>query len=127
MLLFLLFCLPFFCGCKKPNANSENGIASEVKTPATEMPAWLRAKTTEFEKAKPANPPVKIYSYRYHNQLVYLITGRCCDIPSEVYTTDGKQLCQPDGGITGRGDGRCADFSETKTEEKLIWEDLRTQ
>lgn len=102
-------------------------MVSEVKmqTPAQEMPAWLQAKTTEFEKAKPTNPPIKIYHYQYHNQPVYFITGRCCDVPSEVYDATGKQLCQPDGGITGRGDGKCPDFFETRTEEKLIWEDLR--
>ncbi len=88
-------------------------------------PEWLQKKISEFQAENPANPPVKIYGYQYRNQDVYYISGRCCDIPSEVYDAAGKQLCQPDGGITGRGDGKCADFFQTRTNEKLIWEDLR--
>ena len=123
-LLFLLFCLPFLAACQKPAA-TQNGSISEAKTNAGQLPDWLNNQIQGFQKDKPANPPVKIYSYLYHFQEVYYITGRCCDIPSAVYDATGKQLCQPDGGITGRGDGKCADFFESRTDEKLIWEDAR--
>ncbi|MFC5270957.1 DUF6970 domain-containing protein [Adhaeribacter terreus] len=122
--LFLLVFIAFFTNCQKPIA-TQNGTVSDVKTHDAGMPAWLKEKIAAFEKDKPANPPVKIYSYQYQNQQVYFITGRCCDIPSEVYSVEGQQLCQPDGGYTGRGDGKCADFFTNRSEEKLIWEDLR--
>jgi hypothetical protein len=124
-LLFLLFCLLVMGSCQKPAAAPKNGTVSEEKTTQKAIPAWLKEKIIVFGKEKPANPPIKIYSYLYQNQEVYYITSRCCDIPGEVYTSQGKQLCQPDGGITGRGDGKCADFFQTSTNEKLIWEDLR--
>ena len=111
-------------------ACQQNGAKSKTQTVTIHQdnaPAWLMQKVAEFQAAEPANPPVKIYRYQYQNQQVYYITGRSGDIPSELYTTDGKQLCQPDGGITGRGDGRCPDFVETRTAETLIWEDTRSR
>ena len=123
--LFLLICLSFLAACQRSVA-SQNGSTSEAKTTVSgQIPDWLQAQITSFQQAKPANPPVKIYRYRYNGQQVYYITGRCCDIPSSVFSVEGQQLCQPDGGITGRGDGKCAGFFETRTEEKLVWEDLR--
>ncbi|MBK0403598.1 hypothetical protein I5M27_11415 [Adhaeribacter sp. BT258] len=123
--LLLLFSIAFFMGCQKPNAASQNGRVPEAKTAEPEVPAWLKEKILGFENEKPANPPVSIYSYRYQNQTVYFITGRCCDIPSEVYSVKGQQLCQPDGGFSGKGDMKCPDFFNARTNEKLIWEDLR--
>ena len=32
---------------------------------------------------------------------------------------------EPDGGITGRGDGKCTDFFQTRTDERLWWADTR--
>jgi hypothetical protein len=37
----------------------------------------------------------------------------------------GRLICQPDGGITGKGDGKCPDFDKNKTNEKLVWQDPR--
>ncbi|NDK54875.1 hypothetical protein GWO68_02995 [Pontibacter sp. BT213] len=86
---------------------------------------WLTDLIQQLEKEAPANPPAKIYSYTYNGQQVYYLTSRCCDIPSKLFDNDGNQLCEPDGGITGRGDGRCADFFEKRTNETIIWEDKR--
>lgn len=124
-LLFCLFSLLFLESCHKPATASKNSTVSEEKATQKEIPVWLKEKISGFEKDKPANPPIKIYSYLYQSQQVYYITSRCCDMPSEVYNLQGQQLCQPDGGITGRGDGKCADFLQARTAEKLIWEDLR--
>ena len=79
----------------------------------------------ELEKDAPANPPARVYRYIYKEQEVYYLTSRCCDIPGKVYDVEGNLLCEPDGGITGQGDGRCPDFAETRTNETLIWEDKR--
>ncbi|WP_018476348.1 DUF6970 domain-containing protein [Pontibacter roseus] len=87
--------------------------------------AWLSDLIRELEEEQPANPPVKVYRYNYNDQEVYYLSGRCCDIPSKLYDVNGNLLCEPDGGITGKGDGRCPDFLETRTNETLIWEDKR--
>ena len=47
------------------------------------------------------------------------------DIPSMVYDSKGIVICHPDGGISGKGDMKCPDFFEKRTNEKLIWKDAR--
>ncbi|MBD1397417.1 hypothetical protein H9Q13_09590 [Pontibacter sp. JH31] len=97
--------------------------ASEQAKP--QPTAWLSEMIRGLKEDSVANPPAKVYRYTYNEQEVYYLTGRCCDIPSKVYDVDGNLLCEPDGGITGKGDGRCPDFLDTRTNETLIWEDKR--
>lgn len=111
----------FAVGCKP-------GIQPQVTEDVTVDPlaqVWLSQKIQQLQQDKPANPPAKIYRYTYNNQEVYYLTSRCCDIPGQLYDREGNILCEPDGGITGRGDGRCPDFFEKRTNETLIWEDKR--
>ncbi|KAA9333499.1 hypothetical protein F0P96_08285 [Hymenobacter busanensis] len=75
--------------------------------------------------AKVANPPIRIMSYEYNGQTVYFESAPCCDNFSTLYDAKGVVLCQPDGGITGRGDGNCADFEKKRTNEQLVWQDPR--
>jgi hypothetical protein len=42
-----------------------------------------------------------------------------------LYDAKGKILCHPEGGITGKGDGKCANFDKRKTNEQLVWQDPR--
>jgi hypothetical protein len=43
----------------------------------------------------------------------------------ELFDESGILLCAPDGGITGRGDGRCPDFFDERREELRVWADNR--
>ena len=96
-----------------------------TEAPEGPLALWLTELIHQLEQEAPANPPAKIYRYTYNGQEVYYLTGRCCDIPSKLFDKDGNQLCEPDGGITGKGDGRCPDFFEKRTNETIIWEDKR--
>lgn len=40
-------------------------------------------------------------------QIVYLHMALCCDQFDKAYDANGRYLCAPSGGFTGRGDGRC--------------------
>jgi hypothetical protein len=93
--------------------------------PDTRNPEWLDALIAQIELEEVTSPPTAIYSYRYHGETVYYRTSRCCDIQSEVYDAEGRILCRPDGGAGG-GDGRCPDFFDTRTEERLVFLDPRT-
>jgi hypothetical protein len=67
-------------------------------------------------KAKKEQPPIqaeKVELYDWNGKQVYLITWQCCDFFNEVYDKDCKRICAPTGGITGKGDGNCPDFSKT--------------
>lgn len=91
----------------------------------TDRPGWLRDRIEKVLAAAPENPPVQIVRYRYNNQVVYYETAPCCDQFTTLYAADGKVICQPDGGITGKGDGQCPDFTKNRTNETLVWQDPR--
>jgi hypothetical protein len=42
-------------------------------------------------------------------------------VSSELLDGACRVLCHPDGGITGGGDGRCADFAATRKDGELLW------
>jgi hypothetical protein len=88
-------------------------------------PDFVDKLIADFQAGPVANPPASVWEYRYGGGVVYYVPARCCDIPSQVYTAAGTPLCQPDGGLTGRGDGRCPDFATARSEERLIWRDAR--
>ena len=88
-------------------------------------PPWLQSLIAQIESAPVTNPPSAIFRYRYAGGTVYFRPGRCCDIPSDLYNETGELICHPDGGITGRGDGRCPDVFSSRSEEQLIWRDPR--
>jgi len=91
----------------------------------TARPGWLRARIDAHLAEKKQNPPIRILRYRYKGNVVYYETSPCCDQFTNLYDQRGKLICHPDGGLTGRGDGKCSDFAKNKTEEKLVWQDPR--
>jgi hypothetical protein len=111
-LLLVFILLQVVAGCEKEEVSKGT-------------PECIEKKIDELANAPVANPPAKVYSYQYKGKTVYYIPAKCCDIPSELYDADCNIICSPDGGLTGKGDGRCPDFFETRTKEKLIWEDTR--
>jgi len=97
-----------------------------AQTTQTGNPAWLDKLIQKFESDPVGNPPLSVWKYDYKGQVVYFVPAHCCDITSLVYDAEGTILCSPDGGITGKGDGKCSDFFDQRTNEQLIWQDTRT-
>jgi hypothetical protein len=89
-------------------------------------PAWLDGLIAQIQAEPVSEPPTAIYSYRYRGETVYYRTSRCCDIRSIVYDAEGNVVCEPGDGVDGGGDGRCPDFVQTRTEERLIFQDPRS-
>ncbi len=110
----LVFIVLLSCTCSKTSLE-------------TTIPDCIRQKINTLEKENVRNPPAKVYQYTYQNQTVYYIPSYCCDVFSELYDSNCTLICYPDGGITGRGDGRCTDFFDLRKDEKLIWKDLRKE
>jgi hypothetical protein len=94
-------------------------------TPAG-YPEWVNKLIKKFESEPIGNPPLSIWHYEYSGQVVYFIPAHCCDITSILYDASGNVLCEPDGGIAGKGDGHCPNFYPERTNEQLIWKDART-
>lgn len=85
------------------------------------LPAWVKDRLHPRSGSHPPFVPVEVTSLRYRGNTVYLLVPPCCDGFTEVYDPKGNYLCAPDGGITGRGDGKCPEFSQEATDRKVIW------
>ncbi|GGG39326.1 DUF6970 domain-containing protein [Hymenobacter glacieicola] len=137
-------------GCQRnvavttPTDAPQTGLAGSVSTPAptsantieptprpdavfdaTKRPKWLADRIQQHSNAEKQNPPIHIYSYQLDGATVYYESSPCCDQFTNLYAADGKLLCHPDGGLTGKGDGKCPDFVKNRTEERLVWQDPR--
>jgi len=86
------------------------------------MPACLSTKIDSIKKMGGVNPPQSVTRYNYKGSQVYYVTSGCCDQFNEVYDASCKQLGAPDGGITGKGDGKLPDFFQMATDKKVVWE-----
>ena len=92
-----------------------------------QSPDWIKTLIEKEETGEVANPPAFLSRCKYKGRTVYYRSSRCCDIPGILYDENGNVICSPDGGLTGRGDGRCADFHGQKRECEIIWRDTRTR
>ena len=86
---------------------------------------WLQAKIWEFQSQPVTNPPRVVSKAVYEGKTVYYLAPICCDIPSQLFDEDGKLICYPSGGITGRGDGKFASFVVDKPALSTVWQDAR--
>jgi hypothetical protein len=116
-----LVLLWFACMTGLPHAQ----VAAPGQAPQVKPPEWLTALIKTIESEAVSNPPSRIIEFQYRGQTVYYRPPRCCDIPGELYDAKGAVMCSPDGGFTGRGDGKCADFFDKRTDEKIVWTDKR--
>ncbi len=98
-------------GCKK-----ERGIR---------VPPCIQSKIEAISQQPKYNPPATVYRYLYGDRYVYLFSSDCCDQYNYVYDKDCNVICAPSGGIAGRGDGRCSNFTQVASDETLIWKDQR--
>lgn len=115
----LLICLMACIGSCNNKATTGDG-QQIVATPGC-----IKEMITKFEKEPKQNPPRKIFRYGYKEKIVYYVPAICCDMYSDLYSSDCKLLGHPDGGFTGKGDGTLPDFDAEKTAEHLVWQDKR--
>jgi hypothetical protein len=103
-------------------------VAAGCASPAQpENPSWVDPLISKYQNEPVGNPPQSIWRYDYNGQTVYYIPPQCCDQYSKLLDAGGQVICAPDGGLTGRGDGRCPDFFAKRTNEALIWKDNRSR
>ena len=104
------------CSNKAATGDGKHAIAT---------PACIKELIATFEKEPKQNPPRKVFRYRYKENVVYYVPPICCDMYSDLYSSDCTLLGHPDGGITGKGDGTLPDFYAEKKDEYLVWQDKR--
>lgn len=101
------------------------GCAGRSPLAPDALPPWLTSLIQQLQAEPVANPPAYIARYLYRGEVVYYLPARCCDIWSTVYRADGSVFCHADGGIDGKGDGRCPAFLAERTSEEIVWRDPR--
>jgi len=81
----------------------------------------------EIQSKPVQNPPITIMQYKYQGVFVYYVPAPCCDQLNPVYNIDCTIRCYPDGGINGKGDGKCLDFFTLSKDKKIVWKDDRVK
>ncbi len=118
--LLVLLVFPFLsaseCGKKKKKKIEDNKEAVKDS-----IPVCLRKLIDIANKEIPPNAPVQIDEYSYNGKKVFLLTAQCCDQFNTLYDDSCKMICSPSGGITGRGDRTCDNFSKNASFVKLVW------
>ena len=94
-------------------------VAGCSKATPSQNPQWVDQLITKFQGEPVGNPPQSIWRYEYKGQTVYYVPPQCCDQFSTLYDANGNEMCAPDGGFTGRGDGQCPDFVANKRMKSL--------
>jgi hypothetical protein len=108
------------------SANTVDALPTrDMRLDSTARPLWLRQRIQGILATRKRNPVIRIVRYQYGGETVYYESAPCCDQQSTVYNNKGEVLCHPEGGITGKGDGECANFDKRKTNEMLVWQDPR--
>ena len=88
-------------------------------------PACIQAMIKKFETEEKQNPPRSVFRYTYKEKTVYYVPAICCDFFSDLYDDKCNLIAHPDGGFTGKGDGKAADFKDKRSNGLLIWKDER--
>jgi len=109
-----------------PTAETNQNINQPMANVNQATPTWIKALIDEIESKSWGNSPSTIKKCNYQDKIVYYITSPCCDNYNYLYNENNQVICAPDGGITGRGDGKCIDFSSDKKTCELIWQDSRS-
>ncbi|MEJ7610481.1 MAG: hypothetical protein WKF88_04810 [Ferruginibacter sp.] len=123
ILLFWIIIAISSCHCSKKA--SEQPVPEGSRVTGDSLPVCVKVLIEKFKSEPVSNPPRKIYSYVYDTKKVYYVTAICCDQFSDLYNDSCRIMGHPDGGFTGRGDGKIPDFESNRSAEKLLWEDTR--
>ena len=100
-------------------------LTTQCNKQQNKIPSCIQSKI-DLIKAQPKwNPPASVNEYIYQGKHVYLFSSDCCDQYTQLIDENCNLLCAPSGGITGKGDGKCADFSSASQFIKLTWKDSR--
>jgi len=91
----------------------------------SETPSCIQQKIDLIKALPNWNPPAEVNEYIYQDKHVYLFSADCCDQFNELYDNNCKYICAPSGGITGKGDMKCTNFSAAAQFVRLVWKDPR--
>jgi len=109
--LIFIFCLLSIISCKPTKQ-------------AVKLPTCIESKIETLKNQSLQNPPSQVWQWDANGNTYYYFNAPCCDQFSTLYNERCEIICAPDGGFTGKGNGKCPDFG-TDVKRTLIWEDQR--
>ena len=118
LLILLVFPLLSVSKCSE---KKKKKTAEKIVVVKDSIPVCLRKLINDANNEIPPNAPVQIDEYNYNGKTVFLLTAPCCDQFNTLYDDSCKMICSPSGGITGRGDRTCDNFSKNASFVKLVW------
>lgn len=127
-----LLIVPLFimlsCGSTKSNQAAANADsvtvtkATSKNISSSDLPTCIKNKIDSFKVKEAHERPQRVVEYIYKSKKVYYVVMPCCDFFNEVYDAQCNYLGAPDGGFTGKGDGKIPDFAEQAKVVKTVWE-----
>ena len=135
-LFFIPLAVMLSCSSTKTNqsATSKDSVVTEepvlhqrdsvieIDVANVPLPICIKNKIDSFKVKEAHERPQRVVEYMYKGKKVYYVVMPCCDFFNEVYDENCNMLGSPDGGFTGKGDGKLPDFFAEAKNEKLIWE-----
>jgi hypothetical protein len=112
------FCLLMACGGSRRAKTNDNASGKNPEL----IPACLKEKIKTSSDDPTEGTPLYVAEYQYKDQTVYYVASACCDKFNAVYDSACRLLGYPDGGFTGKGDGKMTDFSAEAKNKKVVWE-----
>jgi hypothetical protein len=106
------------CKNKKNAANGQPAIVDSI-------PSCISQRIDSIKKQPRYNPPAEVNEYSYKGKRVFLFSSDCCDFFNPLVDSACNYLGAPNGGFTGRGDGKVPDFDKEARHIKLVWKDPR--
>ena len=126
--IILILCVVAASCCSTKKTSDPILVKEDIKIQnpmLVSVPVCINEMIEKFKKEAKQNPPRKIFHYTYKDKTVFYVTAPCCDFFTDLYDENCNLLGHPDGGITGKGDGKFPDFEKTRSNERVIWEDSR--
>ena len=124
MIRVIILAFAMVAGCGETKTSSSSQKSETQNTPAENRDSispCMRHKIDSFKTLQPEAMPERVKQYLYKGNKVYYVAMHCCDFYNEVYDDKCKLMGAPDGGFTGRGDGKLPGFFNEATNEKLVW------
>ncbi|MBL7701415.1 MAG: hypothetical protein JNM14_04155 [Ferruginibacter sp.] len=107
---------------KNTNGQDANNKDLQGESPGdVVIPSCIKTKIDSFKLKEAHEKPQRVVEYMYKGKKVYYVVMPCCDFFNEVYDDKCNFLGAPDGGFTGKGDGKLPDFFEEAKNKKLVW------
>lgn len=121
-MLLAVLCVSCAEGDPRPSSPSNSVPTAPQPDPSTTaLPEWLRVKIGQFEALPADRAPLGVWRITHNGQPAFYVLSPCCDQYNPLLSAEGNEICNPSGGFTGRGDGKCPRPMDQGTKAALVW------